>query len=87
MAAAQTPDPSAPAPGSSQAVRDETELNVITVPTTESMHRFGSHIRITHRFVRDWARGGPGALVSDLFGVDEGAVIGLDYRLAPTGNT
>ncbi|HTM05486.1 MAG TPA: DUF5777 family beta-barrel protein [Vicinamibacterales bacterium] len=87
MAAAQTPDPPAPAPASPQPVRDETELNVITVPTTESMHRFGSHVRITHRFVRDWARGGPGALVSDLFGVDEGAVIGLDYRFAPTSNT
>ena len=50
------------------------------------MRRFGSHFRITHRFARDLNRGSLGEVASDLFGLDEGAVIGLDYRFAPTSN-
>lgn len=77
--------PAAATPGPTD--RDESEQNIVTMPTTQSMHRFGSHFRITHRFARDLRRGGFGGLASDLFGLDEGAVIGLDYRFAPTSNT
>jgi hypothetical protein len=81
------PDATPPAAQPSSAPpRDETEQNVITVPTTESMRRFGQHFRITHRFTRELGRGTFGDLASDLFGLDEGAVIGLDYRFAPTSN-
>jgi hypothetical protein len=69
------------------AARDETEQNVIALPTTQSIHRFGQHFRITHRFARELGRGSFSDLASDLFGLDEGAVIGLDYRFAPTSNT
>jgi hypothetical protein len=86
-AAAQTPDQAATQPPTAaQQARDETEQNVITVPTTEPIHRFGSHFRITHRFSRELGRGGFGDLAADMFGLDEGAVIGLDYRFAPTSN-
>jgi len=86
-AAAQAPDAGGPQSGSpSAAPRDETELNVIALPTTQSMRRFGSHFRITHRFTRELGRGNFGDLAGDLFGLDEGAVIGLDYRFAPTSN-
>jgi hypothetical protein len=86
--AAQTNDPAdATPPTPPPTARDETELNVISVPTTQSMHRFGSHLRITHRFARNLNRGDAGELASDLFGLDEGAVIGLDYRFAPTSNS
>lgn len=44
----------------------------------------GHHFRITHRFARDWNRGTLGQLASDLFGLDSGAIIGLEYRFAPT---
>lgn len=40
--------------------------------------------RVTHRFARDWRRGTFGQLAQDLFGLDSGAVIGLEYRFAPT---
>jgi hypothetical protein len=82
-------DPAAPAPPapSGAADRDESEQNIVTMPTTQSMHRFGSHFRITHRFARDLRGGGLGSLASDLFGLDNGAIIGLDYRFAPTANT
>ena len=88
-ATAQAVDPATPAPPTTSVSteRDESEQNVVTMPTTRAMHRFGSHFRITHRFARDLRRGNLGELASDLFGLDEGAVIGLDYRFAPTSNT
>ena len=64
----------------------EAQQNVVTIPTTQPMRRFGSHFRITHRFARDLRRGSLGDLASDLFGLDSGAIIGLDYRFAPTSN-
>ncbi|MGH9385860.1 MAG: DUF5777 family beta-barrel protein, partial [Vicinamibacterales bacterium] len=36
--------------------------------------------RLTHRFGRPLAAGSFGSLVEDLFGLDSGAVIGLDFR-------
>lgn len=94
-ALAQAPDAGAQAggdqgstpPSTAPAARDETEQNVIDLPTTQSMRRFGSHFRITHRFTRELGQGNFGDLASDLFGLDEGAVIGLDYRFAPTAST
>ena len=81
------PDPAAPAAGAPAAPpRDVTEQNIISLPTTESMPRFGQHFRITHRFARELGRGNFSELASDFFGLDEGAVIGLDYRFAPTSN-
>jgi hypothetical protein len=85
-ASPQAPDAGSSQPAPSAAPRDETELNLIALPTTQSMRRFGSHFRITHRFTRELGRGSFGDLASDLFGLDEGAVIGLDYRFAPASN-
>ena len=82
---AQTPDPSAPVPPVAPP-RSETEQNLVNLPTTQPMRRFGSHFRITHRFARDLRRGGLKNLAEDLFGLDNGAVIGLDYRFAPASN-
>lgn len=85
--AAQSPAPDPAPQGAPPATpRDETEQNVISLPTTQSMRRFGQHFRITHRFARELGRGDFGDLASDLFALDEGAVIGLDYRFAPTSN-
>jgi hypothetical protein len=39
-----------------------------------------SAFRVTHRFARSLADGSFGDLASDLFGIDRGALIGLDYR-------
>jgi hypothetical protein len=80
---AQTPAPvPAPVPAAGMP-RHEAEQNLVNLPTTQPLHRFGSHFRITHRFARDLRRGGLGDLASDLFGLDNGAIIGLDYRFAP----
>jgi hypothetical protein len=62
------------------------ELNLIDLPTTQSLARHHSYFRLTHRFARDLRRGDLGDLASDLFSLDNGAVIGLEYRFAVTGN-
>jgi hypothetical protein len=79
-ARAQTPDPAAPPPAA------EIELNVINLPTTKSLKRHGSYFRLTHRFNRDLRRGDLGQLAEDLFSLDNGAIIGLEYRFGITSD-
>jgi hypothetical protein len=80
---AQPPAPPAPA---ANPPRHEAEQNLVNLPTTQPLSRFNHHFRITHRFARDLRRGDLGDLASDLFGLDNGAVIGLDYRFSPMTN-
>ena len=77
---AQTPpaDP-LPAPPARPA---EADLTVINLPTTLSISRHRSAFRMTHRLARDLRRGDFGDLAADLFGLDNGAIIGLEYRFA-----
>src|SRR5687768_4728527 len=81
-AAAQTPtpDPAAPPPPAPA----EIELNVINLPTTRSLERHRSYFRLTHRFARDLRRGDFGSLAEELFSLDSGAIIGLEYRFGIT---
>jgi len=88
--AAQTPapDPQAPsdpvsAPGPLPA---QIDLNLINLPTTQSIGKHKSYFRLTHRFARDLRRGSFGQLTEDLFSLDNGAVIGLEYRFGITSN-
>lgn len=53
---------------------------VITMPTTLRVPRHKSSFRVTHRFGRPLGSGDFGSLVEDLFGLDSGAQIGLEYR-------
>jgi hypothetical protein len=64
--------------------RSEAELNTVNLPTTQSLNRHQSYFRITHRFTRDLAEGSFGELVEDLFSLDNGAAIGLEYRFGIT---
>ena len=59
---------------------------VINVPTTMSLQAHHSYFRLTHRFARDLRRGSFGQLASDLFSLDNGAIIGLEYRFGITSN-
>ncbi len=74
----------APPPPPSEPGKPEVELNTINLPTTLSLKRHQSYFRITHRFSRDLRRGDFGSLVEDLFSLDSGAVIGLEYRFGIT---
>jgi len=64
----------------------EIELNLINLSTTRSLGRHQSYFRVTHRFSRDLRRGDFGSLLEDLFSLDNGAVIGLEYRFGVTSN-
>jgi Membrane bound beta barrel domain (DUF5777) len=78
---AQTPDAAAPTPPP-----PEVELNLINLPTTKSLARHGSYFRLTHRFARDLRRGDFGQLAEDFFALDNGAILGLEYRFGITSD-
>lgn len=74
----------APAPVSPLLTRPVAQ-DIVALPTTASLERYGSYFRITHRFARDL--GSPiGELAKSAFGLDDGAIIGFEYRFAPTGS-
>jgi len=53
---------------------------VIAMPTTLRVPKYKSSFRVTHRFGRPLGAGDIGELAADLFGLDSGAQIGLEYR-------
>jgi Membrane bound beta barrel domain (DUF5777) len=56
------------------------DFTLATLPTTLRLPRFGSAFRVTHRFGRPLGAGEFSDLFEDFFGLDNGAVIGLEYR-------
>ena len=76
-----SPGPVAPSPFLTRPVAQD----VIVLPTTASLDRFGSYFRLTHRFGRD-LRGSFLDLAKSAFGLDDGAIIGFEYRFAPAAN-
>lgn len=64
----------------------QTDEAIVNLPTTLSLQTHGSYFRLTHRFARDLRRGTFGDLAQDLFSLDNGAIIGLEYRFGLTPN-
>ena len=60
--------------------RAQPDFALVNLPTTLRLPRFKSSFRVTHRFTRPLGAGDVGDLAGDLFGLDSGAVIGLEYR-------
>lgn len=58
----------------------EPDFTLVNLPTTLRLPRMKSAFRVTHRFTRSLGNGDVGDLVGDLFGIDNGAQIGLEYR-------
>jgi hypothetical protein len=56
------------------------DFTVVNLPTTLRVPRYKSAFRVTHRFARPLGAGDFGSLLEDLFGLDSGAQIGLEYR-------
>jgi hypothetical protein len=56
------------------------DFTLAALPTTLRVPRHKSSFRVTHRFGRPLGAGDLGDLVGDLFGLDSGALIGLEYR-------
>ena len=65
----------------------EPDFTLIGLPTALRLPKFGSAFRVTHRFTRPLGSGDFGELADDLFGLDSGAQIGLEYRfgIIPNG--
>jgi hypothetical protein len=61
----------------------EPDYRVINLPTTLPLPRFKGSFALTHRFNGNLRRGDFGDQLSSLFGIDEGATIGFEYRFAP----
>lgn len=81
---------SAASPALAQATDDDSVLQpaepdyrVINLPTTLRLPLYKSNFELTHRFNGNLRRGDFGDQASSLFGIDQGATIGFEYRFAP----
>jgi len=65
----------------------EPDFTLIGLPTTLRLPKFKSAFRVTHRFGLPLNEGDFGDAASNLFGLDNGATIGLEYRfgIVPNG--
>jgi hypothetical protein len=63
----------------------EPDYTLISLPTALRLPVFGSAFRVTHRFARP-LNDNFGDVASDLFGLDSGAQIGLEYRFGIVRN-
>jgi hypothetical protein len=82
-AGAQTPPVPEPTQDEDAKVRPvEPDFKLINLPTTLPLPRRGMNFGLTHRFAGNLRTGGFGHQLSELFGLDEGAIIGLEFRYA-----
>ena len=58
----------------------EPDFRVVALPTTLRLPRHGSNFQLTHRFNGNLRNGSFGFQASNLFGLDQGAVVGFEYR-------
>ena len=93
-AGAQPQDPPAAPAEQSQSAPSERavdpsqpDFTLITLPTNLRMPKFASAFRVTHRFTRSLGQGNFGDLLSDAFGVDGGAQVGLEFRFGVWSGT
>lgn len=61
----------------------EPDYRVINLPTTLRLPLYKSSFELTHRFNGNLRRGDFGDQLGSLFGIDEGATVGFEYRFAP----
>ena len=93
--AESTPDPSRTPPAIQSAVEaddsDDGELvlaepdfRVLNLPSTLRLPVHGSSFQMTHRFNGNLRRGGFNENAGNLFGLDQGAAVGFEYRFGVT---
>jgi hypothetical protein len=80
-ASAPSPADTAAAPVARAAELDQSLVNL---PTTMPLKAHKSYFHLTHRFARDLGQGDFGDLLDDFFSLDNGAVMGLEYRYGLT---
>jgi hypothetical protein len=66
---------------------EEPDFTLVNLPTSLRLPLFGSAFRVQHRFVRPLdCDTCPDSLLEDFFGIDNGAVINLEYRIGVIPN-
>jgi hypothetical protein len=60
----------------------EPDVVVVNLPTAMRMPLFKGNFRLTHRFAGNLRSGTFGQSAANLFGLDQGAIIGFEYRMA-----
>ena len=60
----------------------EPDVVVVNLPTAMRMPLFKGNFRMTHRFGGNLRNGSFGEQAGNLFGLDQGAIIGIEYRMA-----
>jgi hypothetical protein len=65
----------------------EPEYRLINLPTTLRLARYKSNFDLTHRFAGNLRRGSFADQASRLFGIDEGAIVGIEYRIGVAPRT
>lgn len=58
----------------------EPDFRVLNLPSTLRLPVHGSNFQLTHRFNGNLRRGSLGGNAGNLFGLDQGAVVGFEYR-------
>ena len=88
----ETTEAPPPAPVAQQ--EDEGVLNfaepdfvVVNLPSTLPLPLFKSNFRLTHRFAGNLRNGSFSEQAGNLFGIDQGAIIGFEYRVAVAKHT
>jgi hypothetical protein len=61
----------------------EPDYRVVNLPTTLRLPLYKSNFELTHRFNGNLRNGNFGDQAAGLFGIDNGAQIGFEYRFAP----
>ncbi len=74
-------------PDDSQLVLAEPDFAVVNLPTTLRLPKWGQSFRLTHRFLDNLRTGTFLDHLDDVFGLDNGAVIALEYRISPIRHT
>ena len=77
---APTPPPAADDDDDRRPQPAEPDFRLVNLPTTLRLPRHRSNFEMTHRFVGNLRTGSFGDQLDNLFGLDQGASIGLGYR-------
>jgi Membrane bound beta barrel domain (DUF5777) len=64
----------------------EPDFTLVNLPSTALLPRRGGNFRLTHRFLANLAEGSFTDHLENLFGLDNGAVIALEFRYAVISN-
>jgi Membrane bound beta barrel domain (DUF5777) len=75
--------PPVQAPDENDLMLAEPDFALVNLPTTLRLPRHRTSFRLTHRFLANLRQNSFTDNLDDLFGLDNGAIIGIEFRFAP----